>query len=324
MAEAALLGILRDDTEYVSGASLCAELKVSRTAVWKRIKNLRKMGYRIDASRGRGYKLADADVKPFNGVEILSELSTEFVGRDIYFYDELTSTNMKASELAAAGAANGTVVISDSQSGGKGRLGRDWHSPAGSNLYTSIILRPEISPAVAPSMTLVFAVAVAEAIGEFTSTRPSVKWPNDILLNDRKVAGILTEMSSDMDRVAYIVSGIGVNINMDINKVPKILKNIVISLNDRAKEDISRAHFARTLYSSVEKWYKVYIVEGCAPIVGAWRKYFDAEGRKISVNTIDRVVEGLCMGIDDGGALLLREPSGEVVKITSGEMAVSG
>ena len=308
----------------VSGQAISEALKISRTAVWKQVARLKEMGFSISSSRGRGYTLASAEA-PFNAVELLSGLETDFVGTDIYFYDELVSTNITAGELAMKGAREGTAVIADAQSGGKGRLGRSWLSPPAFNLYTSIILRPDIAPARAPSLTLVFAVAAAEAIESFVSVTPTVKWPNDILLDSMKVSGILMEMSADIDRVNHVICGIGVNVN-SAPKLAGCLGLKATSLREKASAHVAhldRTVFARALYSSVEKWYKVILKEGFAPIVEAWRGYFGAEGKRVSVNAIDRNVEGICMGIDDTGALLVREGSGKVSTITSGDMTLS-
>lgn len=304
----------------LSGQKISDDLSISRTAVWKLVARLKEMGYEIGSARGRGYSL-NGGVEPFSGVELLCGLDTEFVAQRIAFYDELVSTNITAMELAGAGAPQGTVVIADLQTGGKGRLGRNWLSPSGVNLYTSIILRPRISPLLAPSLTLVFAVAVAEAVENFTSKAPSVKWPNDILIDSRKVAGILMEMNADNDYVNHIICGIGVNINLaPVGSEPGL---DAASLNGKSGEALSRTLFARVLYSSVEKWYKVFLKGGFASVAGAWRGYFNAEGKAVSIKAHGRSVEGICMGIDDFGALLVRQNSGEVSTITSGDMALA-
>ncbi|MEE9543160.1 MAG: biotin--[acetyl-CoA-carboxylase] ligase [Thermodesulfobacteriota bacterium] len=337
--EATAVDVLRllkaKDGGLVSGQAVSEALKISRTAVWKQVARLKEMGFSITSSRARGYTLESFDA-PFNAVEVLSELTTDFVGSDIYFYDELASTNITAGELAIQGAREGTIVIADAQSKGKGRLGRHWVSPPAENLYTSIILRPKISPVKAPSLTLVFAVAAAEAIQSFVSQTPVVKWPNDILLDSMKVSGILMEMSADIDRVNHVICGIGVN----INSAPKLSGGTggtggtgtgrpgpgglkATSLRASSGANVNRAAFARELYSSVEKWYKVILKEGFGPAIEAWRGYFIAEGKAVSIDAIDRSVEGICMGIDETGALLVREGSGKVSTITSGDMALS-
>jgi BirA family biotin operon repressor/biotin-[acetyl-CoA-carboxylase] ligase len=327
--DAGLLSALRAaGGEYVSGQSLSVGLDVSRTAVWKRIKNLKDLGYAVDAAPRKGYRLApgaDGRGERFNGLEVLSSLETSFVGKSLYFHDELPSTNDAAAVLARSGAAEGTAVIADRQTAGKGRLGRKWHSPAGKNLYTSVILRPAVAPSEAQSLTLALAVAAAEALEGFSTTRPAVKWPNDVLMGGRKVAGILTEMASDMDRVGHVVAGLGVNVNAENSSFPAELRTKAASLREFSKTGaVSRARLAAALYSSIEKWYKIFLDEGLKAVVTAWRGYFEAEGRTIRVNVMDGTVSGVCMGIDRDGALLVREPTGNVARITSGEMEVLG
>lgn len=323
--EAEVLRLLKGATRgYVSGTDISGELRISRTSVWKRIKKLKKMGYAIESIRARGYRLAETDgdgnKKSFSGVEVLSGLTTETIGRDLHFYNELPSTNIKAMELAAGGAPEGTAVIADTQTGGKGRLGREWFSPPGVNLYTSVVFRPDLTPPEAPILTLVFAVAVAEATEEFTGDGVELKWPNDLLLGKRKVAGILTEMNSDMDRVISVVCGIGVNLNMPTQLKPDELSSKSISIKEYCGLDIERARFAQKLYSSLERWYKIFTQSGFPPVAARWRDYFGVEGKKVSVNTINSSVEGICLGIDDDGRLLIREPGGVVRTISSGDM----
>ena len=310
---------------FLSGEDLSGELKISRTAVWKRIESLRKKGFDIESLKRKGYRFKPGATLPFSGALVLSELKTDFVARELYFYSETDSTNSRAMELARAGAVEGTAVIADSQTGGKGRLGRKWFSPKGTNLYTSIILRPPVAPREAPSMTLLFAVAVSEAIEAFTNALlvPTVKWPNDVLLGERKVAGVLTEMAAEMDRVEYVVCGVGVNLNMDTLKSETETGVRAASLKEAASSEIERARFTRELYYTLEKWYKIYLKDGIAPVTTAWRSYFAAEGKQIRVDAINRVVEGVCAGIDESGSLLVRASSGEIERITSGEMTLN-
>lgn len=330
-ADSALLRILKGESgAFVSGQSISVELGVSRSAVWKHISNLRRMGYQVEAVRSKGYRLPVEALKalPFNEVEIASEVGAGVIGSTVHFFEELKSTNVKALELAAAGAGEGTCVVADSQLGGKGRLGRSWYSPKGVNLYTSVILRPEIKPADAPALTLLFAVAAAEAIEAFVSpVRPVVKWPNDILIGREKAVGILTEMSSEMERVNYIVAGFGVNLNMDTTGLKNFDRGPAVSLKEVSPEpgeDISRAGFAAKLYGRVEEWYDIFKKDGIKPVVAGWRSYFDAVGKEITVDTIDRTVTGVCAGIDESGALLVRESSGKVATVTSGDMSICG
>jgi len=306
-----------NEKKYVSGQALSARLGVSRTAIWKHISNLRKMGFLIEASPSKGYTLKSE--AGFNGVEIQSALTTEVIGKKVFFYPSLDSTNVKAFELARSGEPDGTAVIADGQTKGKGRIGRRWESPPGVNVYTSIILRPDCPPQAAQNLTFLSAVAVAEAVGAVCPKRPSVKWPNDILIDSRKVAGILLEMDSEADRVNFVVAGIGVNVNMKERTLPDPVRSIATSLADKSGHEVERTQFVRTLYASIEKWYKIYSMEGFGPILAAWKGYFDAEGKPIRVISFNRTISGICAGVDESGALLVRDPAGALVRIISGD-----
>lgn len=308
---------------YTSGQRLSKGLGMSRTAVWKHIKSLRKMGFPIEASPSKGYRLAPAPC-PFNSVEVSSGLDTGFVGGKIFFYPSLESTNVKAFELGRGGEAEGTAVIADAQSRGKGRIGRQWVSPPGVNLYTSIILRPRILPRDAQHLTFVLAVAVAEAISGVVPGRVTVKWPNDVLIDSRKAAGILLEMDSEADRVHFVVAGIGVNINMREEMLPPEIRPLAISLCSASGGGVERARFTRALYSSIEKWYKIYLGEGFAPVLDAWRGSFASEGKPVKVSSFNRAITGICLGVDHDGGLLVRTALGDVEKVVSGDVEPAG
>jgi len=308
---------------YTSGQRLSEGLNISRTAIWKHIESLRKMGFEIEASPSKGYRL-HASSHPFNAVEISSLLATDSIGSRVLFYDTLESTNRKAFELGRDGCEEGTVVVADSQSRGRGRIGRSWVSPPGVNLYTSIIFRPAIRPQDAHHLTFLMAVATAEAVARVSPVAPVVKWPNDVLIGGRKVAGVLLEMASEADRVHFIVAGAGVNVNMTAASMPDEIGSIATSLKDVIGADVDRAEFARVLYSAVEKWYKVYMAEGFPAVLKAWRGYFASEGAPVKVTSFDDVISGICMGVDDFGALLVRVPSGQVERVISGDVEAAG
>lgn len=303
--------------EFLSGQDLSVSLGVSRTAVWKHIKTLRKAGYSIEASPSKGYRLAGP--APFNGTEISALLATEFVGRNISFYTEIDSTNIKAFELGRNAAPEGTAVIAETQTRGKGRIGRRWESPPGVNLYTSIILRPSILPQEAQGLTFVMAVAVAEAIALFSPVRPAVKWPNDILLGGLKAAGILMEMDSEPDRVHFVVAGIGVNVNIKKEMFPEFIRHTATSISAQAGAEIDRSEFCRSLFSSIEKWYKVYLKRGFAPVLEEWKGYFDSVGKTVKVTSFNKVMTGTCVGVDKDGALLFMN-SGVLQRVISGDV----
>ncbi len=305
----------------VSGERLSSSLGVSRTAVWKHIKSLRLMGYSIDATPSKGYCLKPPASPLFNAVEVASFLSTEFMGRDIMWYGSVASTNIMAKEAARDGAPEGAVIVADSQTLGKGRMGRRWVSPAGVNLYTSIVLRPTIAPTDAHHLTFVSAVALATTADEFLGNgASSLKWPNDMLLDSKKAAGILLEMDSDLDRVNFVIVGLGVNLNMKGRMFPAELKTTATSFLEMCDRETDRAVFTARLYLNMEIWYKRYMGEGFPPVIAAWRGFFRSEGKPVKVACHDRIIEGICLGLDDNGALLVRTSSGDTQRVVSGDM----
>ncbi|MFP3155798.1 biotin--[acetyl-CoA-carboxylase] ligase [Lachnospiraceae bacterium ZAX-1] len=223
-----ILQILRNKKDYVSGQELCNLLGVSRTAVWKAINQLRESGYDIEAGKNRGYRMRNM-LDILSKEELLSIRKTDWIGTEIHYYDEVDSTNNVAKRLAEEGKPHGTLVVAEIQSQGKGRRGRGWISPAGEGLWFTILLKPDINPSSAPMLTLVMAMAVIKAIQSITGIEPSIKWPNDIIIDGKKVCGILTEMSAQIDYVNHIVLGTGINIH---NKIfPDEIKNSATSLD---------------------------------------------------------------------------------------------
>ena len=207
-----ILRMLREADGYISGQELCNKFGVSRTAVWKAINQLKEAGYEIDAVQNKGYILKAApDI--MNQNELKSIMNTSWAGQELLYFDSIDSTNTKAKELAEAGYPNGTLVVSDSQSAGKGRRGRSWESPSGTGIFMTLMLKPDINPNNASMLTLVAALAVAKAISEITGEKALIKWPNDIVMNGKKVCGILTEMSAQFDYINNIVIGIGINVH---------------------------------------------------------------------------------------------------------------
>ena len=325
LKQTALLNLLKKNlNSHLSGQTLSNASGISRTAIWKHINNIRKMGYNIEVVSGKGYRLVGE--MPFNEPEITGRLKTSFIGRPIYFHSNIDSTNTAAYDLALRGAKEGTAVVADSQEKGRGRLGRRWESPKGTNIYASIILRPDILPVFAPQLTLMGAVAVAETISKFLNNgsgckpEPAVKWPNDILIDSKKVSGILTEMNSEMDRINFVIMGIGVNLNMKRNMFSQELRYIATSLKEETGKEIPRVEFIQSLYANLEKWYKIFLKKGFKPISEAWKGYFDMSGKRVTVHQANGNIMGIALTINEDGFLMVRESSGKVVKIISGDV----
>ncbi|MFQ5586295.1 MAG: biotin--[acetyl-CoA-carboxylase] ligase [Thermodesulfobacteriota bacterium] len=310
----------RPRREYLSGQELSDTLGISRAAVWKHISALRGMGYAIEAVPSKGYRLTPAS-HPYNDLEISSGLTTTLIGRPLHFHRETSSTNETAFRMAKESASEGTAVVADSQSGGRGRLGRRWESPPG-GIYTSIILRPPISPQDAPKLSLLAAVAVAEAVAESLPRPPSVKWPNDLLIDGKKVAGILAEMDAEMDRVNFIVIGIGVNVNIMSDGFPPEVRGIATSLREVKGEAVSRVEVIQSLYGKLEVWYDRFLRDGFAPVREAWMRFSEMGGRRVAVSRLGETIEGTALGIDEDGALLVRGQAGEVTRVTGGDVVV--
>jgi len=315
-----ILSLFRQTPDgFVSGERISDELGVSRTAVWKHIRNLRQAGYQIEAIPSRGYQLQQSpDVLMPEAIQ--SGLECQLVGSRIISLDEADSTNLQACRLGDVGADDGLVVIADRQSSGKGRMGRQWESPGGVNLYASILLRPPVLPFEAPKLTFLAAVAVCRAIKNCTGLQPTVKWPNDILLNGAKVAGLLNEMSSETDQVHYVVLGIGVNLNMRAEQFPADLRYPATSLAIAYGKAVSRLAFTRSLLQELDVLYQLYLEEGSAPIFTAWAELCELTGKRVQVDCNNLLIEGTMVGLADDGALLVRTSAGKIESIYAGDV----
>jgi len=305
--------------EFVSGEELSHTLGVTRTAVWKQIKLLRDLGYVIEAIPSRGYRLATAP-DTLIPAEIQNGLGTRLIGREVVYFEKTDSTNVRAHELGETAAPDGTVVVAEQQSGGKGRRGRHWISPPGVNLYTSVLLRPEIFPRFATQLTFVSAVAVARAIGEVTGLKPRVKWPNDVLLGGKKVAGLLNEMSAETESINYVILGIGVNLNMRAEQFPTDLRYPATSVALEQGAPVSRLDFARALFRRLDDTYFLYLEKGFQPVVREWEGLCDMIGGEVEVDYQDRFVRGRAEGLDPDGALMLRLPDGKLERVLAGDV----
>ena len=315
-----ILQLLRDhSSEFLSGEEISHRLKVSRTAVWKRVQGLRTLGYEIEASTRSGYRLirspdllTPSEIKPI--------LKTKWIGKRIHHFQTLDSTNSKAYELALNGAEEGEVVIAESQEKGKGRLGRQWFSPPFLNIYVSLILRPKIPPHQASLVTLMAAVATADAIRNFFGLLPLIKWPNDILLRGRKVAGLLNEIHSEVDRIHFVILGIGINLNMDEKMFSKEIRNVATSLKIETGQVVSRKDFLQSLFLELERWYATFSEEGSAVILKVWRDWAHIKGKQVKVTSFGATLVGRAIDVDSDGALLLETEDGTRKRVVAGDI----
>ena len=306
-----ILQLLRErNSTFLSGEEISHRLKVSRTAVWKRVQRLRGLGYEIEASTRSGYRLVrspdlltPAEVKPV--------LNTKWIGKVIHHFHTADSTNSEAYQLALKGAREGEVVIAESQKKGRGRLGRTWYSPPSLNLYLSVILRPKIPPQQASLITLMAAVATADAIQKFSGLLPLIKWPNDILIRGGKVAGLLNEIHSETDRIHFVILGIGVNLNMDGKMFPKTIRTVATSLKNEMGQTISRKAFLSCLLQEWERWYAIFLEEGGSAVLKAWKDWAQIKGRQVKVTSFRETLVGTAVDVDSDGALILKTKDGQ-------------
>lgn len=317
-----LLKLLRHANGLISGEQLSRQLGISRTAIWKQIAGLRSNGYRIEAVPSQGYRFV-AEPDQFDEVAIAAELGRDcLVGQRIVCQEETVSTNLDAFRMAEAGAMEGTVLLAERQTGGKGRLGRRWESPAGVNLYCSVILRPQLPPYEAPQLTFLSAVAVARAVQLVSGLQPAIKWPNDLLLNGRKVAGLLNEMNAETDRVGFVILGIGVNLNMRAEQFPDDLRSPATSLFLETGVPVSRQLFAVRLLQELDREYARFLRHGFGPARDEWARYCNAFGHEVRVDVGGSTVQGPFAGVDQDGALLIQLPGGRCERILSGDITV--
>ncbi|NOQ22463.1 MAG: biotin--[acetyl-CoA-carboxylase] ligase [Candidatus Aegiribacteria sp.] len=318
-----ILKILRNSRDYISGEDISVELGVSRSAVWKSIGKLRKKGYIVDAVSNRGYHLSEGIDLPISD-EIHRYLDTECFGSEIVYMDSVDSTNSLAMTLAARGAAHGTVVTADQQTDGRGRMGRKWISPPCSNLYLSIILRPEVSPTEASQIPILSVVASIRALKRTVSDMSfGIKWPNDIYCRDRKISGTLCEMKAETDRVNHVVVGTGINVNMKPSD--DSIRDIATSLFMETGIEYSRVRLASFLLEEFERVYNRWLIEGNLEfIIDEWDGYSLLKGKQVDVRTATRIVSGKVTGIARNGALKLELPDGTVRFVYAGDATLHG
>jgi len=307
-----------------SGAEIAQRLGISRAAVWKQVERLRTRGYDIEATAGRGYRLVGArDLLLPEAIEasIPASHRPERLCGPLVHRDSIDSTNLLAASLAREGAGEGTIVVAEQQTAGRGRLGRSWVSPARVNFYGSVVLRPAIPPLEVPRLTLVAGIAVAEAIRATTPLAAAIKWPNDVLLDGRKVAGVLTELEAEADRVRFVIVGIGVNLNATREHFPPELRDKATSLALAGGAPVDRAAFAAALLAALDDAYASFLAGGFAALRQRYEALHCLTGRRVEVDGKPPIV-GTVRGVDDDGALLV-DGAGGVQRVVSGEVTLT-
>jgi BirA family biotin operon repressor/biotin-[acetyl-CoA-carboxylase] ligase len=304
----------------VSGADLSQQLGVSRAAVWARIQDLRALGYEIEASPHRGYRLVSApDV--LHADDLRSRLGeTRVVGREIRVFEETTSTNDVIEKLARDGVKEGVVVFAEAQTKGRGRLGRKWVSPARKGLWFSTLLRPDLRPQAATQLTVASATALRRAIEAQTGLKPEIKWPNDILISGRKTAGILTELSAELDQVKYLILGIGVDVNLNPGDLPAELRKQATSLRIELGRPLSRADLAVAILRELDRDYTRLTAGEFAAVADEWARHCTTLGRAVIIRVGAREIRGRAESLGEEGALLVRTEHGHLERIVGGDV----
>ena len=306
----------------VSGADLSQKLHVSRAAIWARIEDLRSLGYDIEASPHRGYRLLSApDV--LHADDLISRLGkTEVIGRDIRVFEETTSTNDVIEKLARDGIKEGVVVFAESQTRGRGRLGRKWMSPAKRGLWFSVLLRPDLRPQETTRLNVASATALRRAIESQTGLKPEIKWPNDILIHGKKVAGILTELSGELDHVKYVVLGIGVDVNLSQGDFPVELRKLATSLKAELGKPVSRPELAVVILRELDRDYARITSGQFAAVADEWEEHGTTIGQEVTIRTGDRRIRGRAESLGEDGELLLRTEHGHLERIIGGDVTL--
>lgn len=317
MSEDRLLELLRQHPhDFISGNEMSQKLGISRTAIWKHIEHLRKLGYEIEAQPHMGYRLVSVPDRLIPE-EIRWGLNTRWMGQKILSYEETDSTNDIATKLASQGAPEGTVVFAEFQTKGRGRLGRSWIAPKGTSILASIVFRPKLLPNQATQVTLMSAVAVAKAIEKQTQVTPQIKWPNDILIEGKKVSGILTEMQAETDQIRFLVVGIGINVAVPEEILPENATSIHYK---GAGGTVTRISLAQELLRQLEIGYGLLHDGQWETVQNQWQQRSFLTGKQVQVRCLDRKIDGTVTGVDPDGSLLIRLDHGLTERVMAGDV----
>ncbi|MFW5985684.1 MAG: biotin--[acetyl-CoA-carboxylase] ligase [Halanaerobiaceae bacterium] len=314
-----ILKMLNNEQEdFISGADISKRMGVSRTTVSNYIKELRKTGYVIESRTNQGYNLKKVP-DTLIPEEIFLHLETKYMGRNIEYLPQTESTNTTAKNLAASGVEEGTMVLAEKQSSGRGRRGKEWFSPGGTGLWFSLILRPEFTPEKASFLTILTALSLEKVLREYR-LKPFIKWPNDIYVDNKKVAGILSEISAEIDFVKYAVVGIGINVNQEY--FPEDIKEKATSLKIVSGQNISRKKLLSDILLEFENFYELLLANEEKEILKQWKNKLDILGHRVQIKTNNRDYYGRAIDISEGGALILEDESGKQHKFWAGEASL--
>ena len=317
-----ILNMLRNNAnEYLSGEEISRQLSVSRTAIWKHMQTLKQSGYEIEAHPRQGYRLRSVPDRLLPD-EIRDSLQTTMLGQhEIYYFDDIDSTNNEAKKQANLGCHEGAIVLSEAQNNGRGRIARSWFSPFGKGIWLSLILKPPFLPSDAPKCTLLAAVAVTKAIRSITKVQCGIKWPNDILYKGKKIVGILTEMNAEMDAINYIVIGMGINVNIDQDEFPEELRAIATSLSQASGQPIARLTLLQAILAELETEYNKVIQYGFSQMLDEWRQLSVTLGQTVDALGGSRQFSGVAIDIDQDGTLLVQTEE-KIERIIAGDISI--
>lgn len=317
-----VLRMLKDSKGFISGEKISDEFNMTRAGIWKYINMLKEDGYNIESISRKGYRLISSpDI--LNYEEIEEYLDTDFMGRNIHYFDSIDSTNKKAKEMAL-GEKEGTVLVAEEQIGGKGRLGRTWISPKGKGIWMSIILKPKVDPIKVAKITLLGAAAVTKALNNL-NIRSQIKWPNDILIDGKKICGILTEMNCELNMINYVVMGIGINVNLDANEIPEDLRGKATSVKISEGKEINRKELLANILNEFEELYLSFRdKDDLSYAIDICRKNSALIGKEIRVIKGEEIKLGKALDINEEGQLVVEFENGVVENVYSGEVSVRG
>lgn len=320
--KAEILRILRETQGYLSGQQLCRQFGVSRTAVWKAIRQLKEEGYEIEAVKNRGYRIREIpDV--LTAQELKSRLHTDWMGQNCICLDCVDSTNTEVKRLAGRGAPDGTLVVAEEQTGGKGRRGRSWSAAKGQNVMMTLLLRPKIRPEHASRLTLLMAMAAARAIRKKTGLEAGIKWPNDVVVHGKKICGILTEMDAEIDYINYVVTGIGINVNQEL--FPEEIRETAGSLCLELGRKVPRAELTAGVLEELEQLYGIFLkTEDLSALCEEYNGLCVNRGREVRVLKPREDCMGVAEGINEKGELAVRKADGSMEYVYAGEVSVRG
>lgn len=324
MSKDSLLSLLEAEAgEYVSGEEISRKMSVSRTAIWKQVRKLESEGYTIEAVPRLGYRLIGKPSR-LSVHELLPKLNTQSFGRNLRLFDTVSSTQDELRGLAEQGAAEGTLVIAEQQTSGRGRMGRSWISPSGKGIWMSLLLRPPVPLPHTPQLTLLAAVALSRAITRVVPLNIGIKWPNDLLVDGKKISGILLESAAEDERLRYVVVGLGISVNLEPDDYPEELLHKAISLKMASGITINRSELIVTILEEFERLYRLYLGEGFAPIRVLWEAHSVTLNHQTQLHTPQGSFVGVPRGLNDMGGLQVELEDGSYRSVYSAEVQDAG